>query len=336
MITELVAAIDSDAAIEKAVVYLAAGDVVALPTETVYGLAADASRADAVAKIFSAKGRPAFDPLIVHLPDKGYLPLVAAPDVITTETVTALIERYWPGPLTLVLPATNATAAAVRSGLPTIAVRMSAHPVFARVLARFGRPLAAPSANRFGRISPTTAAHVIAELDGRIPLVLDGGSCVHGVESTIVRVDGTKLVILRPGPIIAEELAEYGHVQEFRPGHSETSTALEPAAAPGMLESHYAPSTPLEPWRGRSPRADERVGLLVWNLAELEVCGGNLSSFAIVRELTPENDAREAAANLYAEMRALDEAGLDRIFFEEKSGTGLLKTILDRLTRASR
>jgi tRNA threonylcarbamoyl adenosine modification protein (Sua5/YciO/YrdC/YwlC family) len=194
--------------VAAAVELLRHGEVVALPTETVYGLAADALDGKAVEKIFEAKGRPRFDPLIVHIPDPSWLQRVA--DIVTQDEqiVRRLMERFWPGPLTLVLPKRDLVPDIVTAGLPTIAVRLSAHPVFRQVIRRFGRPLAAPSANRFGRISPTAAAHVYDELNGRIPLILDGGDTEQGLESTIAAVADGRAEILRCGPVTEEQLRE--------------------------------------------------------------------------------------------------------------------------------
>jgi L-threonylcarbamoyladenylate synthase len=232
--TEVLGAAAPDA-ISRAVECLRHANPVALPTETVYGLAADALNANAVLAIFEAKERPRFDPLIVHLPTREWL------DRLTTSSnaalTAALIERFWPGPLTLVLPRRAIVPDVVTAGLETVAVRMSAHPVFAEIVREFGSPLAAPSANRFGRISPTDAKHVVAELEGRIPLVVDAGPTKHGLESTIVAPRGNGLEILRHGPITAEELATFAEVREAR--------MPERPEAPGQLPSHYAPRTPL-------------------------------------------------------------------------------------------
>ena len=216
MKTETVAAIhdrrgrSQPAATELAVQLLRKGEVVALPTETVYGLAADALNRIAVAKIFEAKERPRFDPLIVHLPDERWLERVATIDDLSRAQIKKLTAQFWPGPLTLVLDRQPIIPEIVTAGLDTVAVRISAHPVFAEIISAFGKPLAAPSANRFGRVSPTTARHVFDELSGRIPLIIDAGPTVHGIESTIVAVRGNKIDILRRGPITEEELCGIG------------------------------------------------------------------------------------------------------------------------------
>jgi L-threonylcarbamoyladenylate synthase len=309
---------------------LKAGEPVALPTETVYGLAADALRPEAALNIFEAKARPFFDPLIVHLPELGWLEQVCAIPPASRRVVEALAARFWPGPLTLVLPRQPIVPDVVTSGLETVAVRMSAHPVFRSVIQRFAKPLAAPSANRFGRISPTAAEHVLAELDGRIQLILDGGASEHGVESTIVKVAGESLRILRAGPLTAEDLAPLARVRE-----AATRKRLE---APGQLKSHYAPRTPLlirhgEGWQiALPPRAFEtgvRRGLLAWRE------GAPDRFYETVEVLSPTGDLREAAANLFAKMRRLDEAGLDLIFAEPVPEEGLGIAIMDRLRKAA-
>ena len=315
--------LDGAAGIEQAAALLAAGQVVALPTETVYGLAGHALNAEAAARIFEAKERPFFDPLIVHLPSLDWLGrlTLAADDVL----VRRLIEAFWPGPLTLVLPRRAVVPDIVTSGLATVAVRISAHPLFRAVLGRFGQPVAAPSANRFGRISPTAAEHVFEELNGRIPLILDGGPCAVGVESTVVAVREGALEILRAGPVTAEELGAYGEVVFPRAG-----SGIE---GPGQMQSHYAPGTSLrllsrigesDSWQGEG-----RAGLLAWSRAERP------AQFAAMEVLTPRGDSREAAARLFAAMRRLDGLGLDVIVAEPPPGGGLGAAIGDRLRKAA-
>ena len=300
--------------------WLGAGEPVALPTETVYGLAADALRPDAVVKIFEAKERPFFDPLIIHVPDRGWLKRLTAPPERDAALVQALTGRFWPGPLTLVLPRTELVPDMVASGLPTVALRMSAHPVFRAVVQAFGRPLAAPSANRFGRISPTAAAHAMSELSGRIPLVVDGGPTTHGVESTIVAVAFGRMEILRNGPITREELEAFGEVT--------TPGAISKPVAPGQLKSHYAPRTPLLLTDTPCPFPGQRCGLLAWKETR--------PGFEKVELLAPETGSlREAAARLFAAMRRLDEAGLDLIQAEPVPETGLGAAIMDRLKKAA-
>ena len=306
----------------EAVEALTAGAAIALPTETVYGLAADALRVAAALKIFEAKERPRFDPLIVHVPDQDWFERLTAIPAASRELVDALISNFWPGPLTLVLPRQPAVPDIVTAGLETVAVRMSAHPVFDRIIQAFGRPLAAPSANRFGRISPTTALHVLAELDGRIPLIIDGGDTTHGLESTIVAVRDGGMEILRPGPITAEELAPFGEVRLAR--------ARERPEAPGQLPSHYAPRTRLiltAELASFIPPLGARVGGLTLRASRAQ-------GFAELRALSATGDLRDAAANLFRHLRELDQAGLDLIVAEEISEAGLGAAIMDRLRRA--
>ena len=315
--------VDAAEGISPAAALLSVGGIVALPTETVYGLGADALNPTACAKIFEAKDRPLYDPLIVHLPDLKWLEKLA----VTSHCAMLLAEAFWPGPLTLVLPRTGLVPDLVTSGQETVAVRMSAHPDFQAVARAFGGPIAAPSANRFGRISPTSADHVIEELDGRIPLIVDGGACAHGVESTIVLVRGSELHILRNGPITAEDLAQFGTVR---------SCSVD-VSAPGGLSSHYAPGTRLiiSP---ASPTARDEIlptdgngqggtGLLAWSHSG--------DGFAHVEHLSKTQDLREAAANLYGAMRRLDAAGLDLIIAEPVPEYGLGAAIMERLRKAA-
>jgi L-threonylcarbamoyladenylate synthase len=274
-----------------------------------------------VLKIFEVKERPLFDPLIVHLPEPGWLDRVTRDRSPLAEKLAA---KYWPGPLTIVLPRREIIPDVVTSGLATVAVRMSAHPLFREVATRFGKPLAAPSANRFGRISPTAAAHVMAELGGRIQLILDGGPTDFGVESTIVSLDGVRIKILRSGPVTKEDLSEFGEVVFEKRGGA--------PVAPGQLKSHYAPRTPLQlvgDARDFVPAYGQNCGLLAWNLSY------PAQSFAAVEVLSRAQNLREAAANLFAALRRLDEAGLDFIIAEEVPEEGLGIAIMDRLRKAS-
>jgi len=299
---------------------LAAGDPVGLPTETVYGLAADGLCPEAVLKIYEAKERPFFDPMILHLPDLAWRDRLTAPPASDCPLIDALTARFWPGPLTIVLPRREIVPDIAASGLPTVALRMPSHPVFQAITRAFGRPLAAPSANRFGRISPTAAAHVVSELSGRIPLVVDGGPTTHGVESTIIAVAGGKIEILRNGPVTREELAAFAEVT--------AAGAVSKPVAPGQLKSHYAPRTPLRLSEHPEPVAGKRCGLMAWKAA--------LPGFEKVELLAPERgDLREAASHLFAAMRRLDEAGLDLILAEPLPETGLGAAIMDRLRKAA-
>ena len=306
--------------IDRAVTLLSQGEVVALPTETVYGLAADATRPEAVAKIFEAKERPLFDPLIVHLPDRSWLGRIARQDDVFV-LVEDLTQAFWPGPLTLVLPRWSLVPDIVTAGLDTVAIRMSAHPIFQEVVRGFGKPLAAPSANRFGRISPTAADHVMAELSGRIPLIVDGGPATHGIESTIVRVEAEKLTILRTGPITREEL------EVFAPAR--IATAGPKPDAPGQLKSHYAPNTPLFIRdAGTKLPAAARIGYLAFR----ELPSGAL---AAGETLSLTGDLREAATTFFAKLRRLDESGVELIVAEPVPETGLGVAIMDRLRKGA-
>jgi L-threonylcarbamoyladenylate synthase len=332
-------------AVRAAAAELEAGNVVALPTETVYGLAADALRPDAVLKIFEAKERPFFDPLIVHLPALDWLDRVAIVPAESRRLVDLLIERFWAGPLTLVLPRREIVPDVVTAGLPTVAVRMSAHPLFRRVIGKFGRPLAAPSANRFGRISPTTAEHVVSELSGRIPLVVDGGPTQFGLESTIVAVEGTDLRLLRAGPVTPHQLAEVW--MESHPASVAISSAemhdffqrmdaerSGKTEAPGQLASHYAPGTRLfliDSASELTPGTGVRAGLLGWK----KKAGHPYGRFERVEWLSEAEDLREAARTLFAKLRCLDEAGLDVILAERVPEEGLGIAIMDRLRKAA-
>jgi L-threonylcarbamoyladenylate synthase len=309
---------DRNAAVEL----LRKGEIVALPTETVYGLAANALDPIAVAKIFEAKGRPKFDPLIVHLPDQDWLEKIVHLRTEDRQLVFKLTERFWPGPFTIVLPRKTIVPDIVTAGLDTVAVRISAHPVFAEIIRAFGAPLAAPSANRFGRVSPTTAQHVFDELSARVPLIIDAGPTPHGIESTIVSVRDGKIDILRRGPITSEQLSEFGKV--------ELATDREKISAPGQLPSHYAPRTPLQIADDlKAFKSDKRCALLAWNPVEKE------DRFVAIRNLSERQDLREAAANLFRYLHELDALDVDLIVAERVPDQGLGSAILDRLQRAS-
>ena len=291
------------AAIAEGAALIAAGDVVAVPTETVYGLAGDATSGAAVAAIYAAKGRPSFNPLIVHVPDLAAAEAIA----VFGEAVRALALAHWPGPLTLVLPLRedSGIASLVTAGLPTIAIRVPAHPAMQTLLAACGRPLAAPSANASGSISPTRAAHVAASLGGRIPMIIDGGACAVGLESTIVAVgEGGALRLLRPGPVDLGLLLEKG-------GNIE---------APGQLASHYSPSKPLR-LNAVAAEADE------WLIGFGAVVGD--------ATLSVNGDLNEAAAKLFDLLHQADASPRARIAVAPVPGVGLGLAISDRLTRAA-
>lgn len=300
----VIVAADADG-IAAAVAALAAGSIVALPTETVYGLAADATDADAVAKIFAAKGRPGFNPLIVHVADLD----AAGALVDINATARALAARFWPGPLTLVLPARtgNGIAPAVAAGLPTLAIRIPAHPVMEAVLRGVGRPLAAPSANASGSISPTTAAHVAASLGDRAPVIVDGGPTPGGLESTIVAVAGDRVTLLRPGGIAAAALGV-------------NAAAGAGITAPGQLASHYAPRQPV-----RLNATDRRDGEFLIGFGTVD---GDLT-------LSANGDLIAAAAALFATLHTAQASGAGVIAVAPIPEEGVGIAINDRLRRAA-
>lgn len=324
-------------AVQAAVPLLRDGEVVAVPTETVYGLAGNAFDERAVAKIFSAKERPSFDPLIVHVANRTELARVAMIPEDIQSTIEKLMNAFWPGPLTIILPKHPEIPDLVTSGLDTVAVRQSASKIFRAIGKELGQPLAAPSANRFGRISPTSAHAVMQELEGRIPLIVDGGACSEGLESTIIHVvAGEKrptITILRPGPITKEMLQNFGKVE--RPKRVRDGSVM---TAPGMLPSHYAPRTPLlllEDPADFRPEPGKKYGLLSYT-GEPGRGYVSLHRWAVVEALSPGNGKLpEAALRLFHLLRKLDAAGLDMIVAEPVSEVGLGVAVMDRLRRAS-
>lgn len=288
---------------------LAAGELVALPTETVYGLAADATNGEAVARIYAAKGRPSFNPLIVHVDG----PAMAARLASIPPLAQTLMSTFWPGPLTLVLPARADSPAAklVQAGLPTIAIRCPRHPVAQAVIAKLGRPIAAPSANPSGRISPTRAEHVLAGLAGRIPLILDAGATEAGLESTIVAVEGGQMRLLRPGPVPVEALAAIAPVLAATEGKIQ---------APGQMSSHYAPAQPV---RLNVTAPEEHEFFIGFN-----DLNGNLN-------LSPQGNLIEAAARLFEVLHIAEASGATGIAVAPIPETGLGAAINDRLRRAA-
>lgn len=334
-------AVDSTApdpgVIREAADVLVFGGLVAFPTETVYGLGADAFSAEAVARIFEAKGRPADNPIIVHLADPAALPDVVAsiPEIART-----LITRCWPGPLTLVLPASPAVPEVTRGGLPTIAVRVPAHPVAHALIRTAGRPIAAPSANRSGRPSPTTARHVLADLEGAVDIILDGGPTPVGVESTVVDLTERPPTLLRPGGIPVEVLESMLGRIAVAPGRH--APALK--RSPGTRYRHYAPQAQVVLIEASPDRIATELAAAVYRLwdrglrvgamvtAEAEA---GLPSGAVVRVMGPRADPGAIAANLFAQMRELDDAGLDAIVVEGIEERGVGRAVMDRLRRAA-
>ena len=316
----------SDAeSIRRAGSIIKTGGLVAFPTETVYGLGCDAMNANAAAKVFEAKQRPQFDPLIVHIADLKQLEMVI-------ESLPAvgqrLIDTFWPGPLTLVLPKQPAIPDLITAGLSTVAVRMPNHSVAQTLIREAGTPIAAPSANPFGYVSPTTAQHVADGLGNKVDLILDGGPCPIGVESTIVSLAGPQPELLRPGSITIEQLsAVIGAIRR-------ASSVNQLPLAPGQLSRHYATRTQLTILASAGARPilkdDERAGLLIHSHQK-----DSDNRFATVEVLSPTGDLREAARHLFAALRRLDSLGLDRIYAEPCQEEGLGIAIMDRLRRCA-
>jgi L-threonylcarbamoyladenylate synthase len=300
-----------DAAIARAADLIRAGQPVAVPTETVYGLAADATSGEAVARIYAAKGRPSFNPLIVHVASIAQVEALAELPPVARRLADAL----WPGPLTMVLPLRDGAAVSslVTAGLPTLALRMPAHPAMRALIEASGRPLAAPSANASGRISATRAEHVAASLGDRVPLILDGGPTRHGLESTIVAVEPDRLRLLRPGPIDAARLAEISGL----PVEAVADGKIE---APGQLSSHYAPGKPL-----RLHATDRRDG--EWLIGFGAIMGDD--------SLSPSGDPVEAAARLFEALHRADATDTTAIAIAPIPSDGLGLAINDRLRRAA-
>jgi L-threonylcarbamoyladenylate synthase len=313
----------SPEAISRAVELLRQGQVIGMPTETVYGLAGDGLNPAALARIFEVKQRPLFDPLILHFADAA-----AAFDVAEQLSTSAreLAQRFWPGPLTLVVPKKHFVPELATSGLPNVAIRVPAHPVAQQLLRAFKGPLAAPSANRFGRISPTDAQAVRTELGDAVPLILDGGACAVGVESTVLYLGGPQPMLLRAGGISLEEIeAVIGPVQHAAPVEDRPQ-------APGQLKHHYAPRKPLRLTRDMTAipsRAD--VGLLLFASPEWA------KDFPGVSEnVSPNGDLREAAANFFRAMRKLDEdPRVTDLYAMSFPNHGLGIAINERLERAA-
>lgn len=323
--------------IARAAAILRAGGLVAFPTETVYGLGADGLNPAALARLFQAKGRPATDPVILHIADLALLPRLARE---VPPAAWALARRFWPGPLTLVLPKQPIVPDAATAGLPTVAIRMPAHPVALALLRAAGVPVAAPSANRFGRTSPTTAQHVLEDLGDTVDLILDAGPTPIGVESTVLDLTRPIPTILRPGGLPREALEELlGPVAVF------DRSVEGPAPAPGMLPKHYAPRAEMVVLLGPRPavrarlrdlaerylREGCRVGALIAE-EDREALAGLPVLLAV---LGSENDLEGIARRLYQALRDLDAQGPDLILAREFGTQGLGLAIRDRLVRAA-
>lgn len=319
--------------LQKAAELLRAGEIVAIPTETVYGLAAHALNPHAVERIFAAKNRPYADPLIVHIPDVEALDTVAW----ANSAALKLAQRFWPGALTLVLPKKPVVPDTVTAGGPSVAVRCPGHPVAHQLLQACGFPLAAPSANPFGYISPTLPQHVRDSLGGACPYIIDGGPCRHGVESSIIDLcDPGQPTLLRPGPIPPLEIEDVLGLPLSQPaGFPEQRGQPLPQVAPGMLSRHYSPRTPLFLLaKGQTPPPPQGPGKRAW----VHLCRpvGYVDTHACdILWLADRDNLKEAARNVFAMLRRLDRSGYSSIFVETPPPEGIGLALRDRLQRAA-
>lgn len=298
------------------------GGLVAFPTETVYGLGADALNPRAVARIFEVKNRPSFDPVIVHIGSSADLKRLCQE---IDERARNLMERFWPGPLTCVLPKSPLVPEIVTAGLPTVAVRMPSHPVALSLIKESNVPIAAPSANPFGYLSPTTAYHVERQIGEKVDLILDGGRCPIGVESTVVDFTEPEPVILRLGGLPVEEIKKV--IEKIKV----SDVIPKRPRSPGQLPRHYSPRTPIIIIEDKDfkPPSGKKTGLLAFATPKRK------SPYEVVEVLSPEKDLCEAAANFFSCLHRLDEAGLDVIYAEPIVEVGLGRAMMERLRRAS-
>lgn len=306
--------------IQKAVNLLRSGNIVAFPTETVYGLGADALNPYAVARIFEAKSRPHFDPLIVHISNKDWLSRYARE---IPAVAKQLIDAFWPGPLTLILQKKNVIPDIVTAGLTTVGIRMPSHPVALRLIENFGSAIAAPSANPFGYMSPTKALHVQRTLKGRIPFVLDGGDSVVGLESTIVSFQETGIYIHRHGAITEENLSGFSGIIHNKPDGAIFN-------APGELPYHYAPLKPLQIIHGPEDITDRNSSYLAYKKPKNDPPSRHM------RILSEKGDIQEAAARFFSSLIDLDREDINIIYAEKVPETGIGKAIMDRLRKAAK
>jgi L-threonylcarbamoyladenylate synthase len=312
-----------DELIRQAAEIIKRGGIVAFPTETVYGLGADAFNPMAVARVFEVKRRPFFDPLIVHVANNTDLDNLV---IEIPSNAKKLMDRFWPGPLTVVLLKKENVPDIVTAGLPTVAIRMPKHSMTLSLIELVGSPIVGPSANPFGYLSPTTAEHVRDQLGDQIDFILDGGSCEVGVESTIVSFFTKRPMLLRPGGVPLEEIESIIGRMELSPVNDEKPSA------PGMLPRHYAPRTPIVlDWSKKNfdSYSGKKIGLLVFQKP------ANDLKYDHLEVLSKKGDLREAAANLFSAVRRLDALNLDLILAESVPEVGLGRAIMDRLRRAS-
>jgi L-threonylcarbamoyladenylate synthase len=308
--------------IERASEIIRRGGLVAFPTETVYGLGADGLNPIAVAKIFESKKRPTFNPLILHIADKNNLTNLVH---INDERIERLIDKFWPGPLTLVLPKHEIVPDIVTSGNSTVAVRMPNHSVALELIKKCGTPIAAPSANKFGNLSPTEASHVYKSLGDTVDMILDGGKCSVGVESTILQFTGENVLLLRPGGLSVEEIEnEIGKVK------SVTKFSIRPNS-PGQLLHHYSPSIPLYflTQENLEKYTDKKIGVLFFSSVNIK------HNFTSIKILSEKGDMKEAAANLFKHLHDLEKEEIDLILAEPIKEEGLGRAIMDRLKKGT-
>lgn len=309
--------------IKSAAAEIRNGNLVAFPTETVYGLGADGLNPIAAAKIFKAKNRPSFNPLILHVADHAMLEKIVE---IKSDKIDKLIEEFWPGPLTLVIDKTEMVPEIITAGHPTVAVRMPSHPVALELIKEAGTPIAAPSANAFSQLSPTKAEHVVNQLGENVDVILDGGECNVGVESTIIKITEDEVILLRPGGLAVEKIENI--VGKVLPKKMDTNSPI----APGMLPFHYSPRIPLKNINSVDlNRIDpNKTACLFFDK------NGTGQTFEVEKYLSESGDLTEAAANLFAYLHELEAMEVDLILFEEVEEVGLGKAIMDRLRKASK
>lgn len=329
----------TDAAIAEAAALIRAGELVAFPTETVYGLGADGLNREAVAKIFQAKGRPGDNPLILHISALDQIaPLIACE---LSPIAKKMADAFWPGPLTMIFPKSARVPENVSAGLSTVAIRFPAHPDAQRLIAAAGTPIAAPSANRSGKPSPTTAKHVFEDMDGRIPLILDGGECLVGVESTVVDMTGSVPHILRPGGITAEQIAQVAGASEVDSAVMRPLAEGEKPRSPGMAHRHYAPNGQLTVFTGDSDRVVQRIQ------SEYDCAKANgsrplilsmeahVASYGDRRIESLGADETAMAHRLFALLRDADHMEADVLFAEGVEAKGVGLAVMNRLGRAA-
>ena len=307
--------------IEHSVEILKSGGLVAFPTETVYGLGADGLNSLAVSKIFEVKQRPSFNPLILHVSSSKMLDEIAE---YSNDKISLLIDKFWPGPLTLVLKKKENVPYIVTSGLETVAVRMPNNKVALELIEKLGKPIAAPSANSFSKLSPTKSEHVVKQLGEKVDIILDGGNCKVGVESTIIEVTADSQFLLRHGGISREE------IEQIIGKLSKPNKKIETPKSPGQLKIHYAPNIPIFFYDENKINtfSNSKIGGIFFNQAK------NKNKFSVVKILSRTSDFHEAAANLFSFLHEMENMNLDAIFVEAIDNVGLGAAIMDRLTKA--